>query len=216
MKKLCIAMLLILLPTIVLVAQDTVQATDTVQVSENGRTRKPFYISVRSNMLYDVALVPNVGAELYIGKNISVVGNWMYSWWKNDNIAWYWRIYGGDIGARYWFGKAAQKKPLTGHHAGLYAQMLTYDIELGARGYIGDRWSFGGGVEYGYSLPIARRLNIDFNLGIGYLGGEFKEYLPIDGHYVCQATKYRHWFGPTKAEVSLVWLLGSDNINERK
>ena len=71
-------------------------------------------------------------------------------------------------------------------------------------------------MEYGYSLPIAKRLNIDFNLGVGYLGGEFKEYLPIDGHYVWQATKYRHWVGPTKLEVSLTWLLGRGNINEGK
>ncbi|MCD8273384.1 MAG: DUF3575 domain-containing protein, partial [Alistipes sp.] len=25
-----------------------------------------------------------------------------------------------------------------------------------------------------------------------------------------------HWFGPTKAEISLVWLLGRGNYNEKK
>ena len=57
---------------------------------------------------------------------------------------------------------------------------------------------------------------MDFTVGIGYLGGEYKEYLPIDNCYVWQATKHRHWFGPTKAEVSLVWLLGRGNYNEKK
>ena len=177
---------------------------------------KPFYMAAKTNRLYDLAIVPNVGLEFYLGKNFSVAGNWMYSWWKSDPKAWYWRTYGGDLAVRYWFGKAAEKKPLTGHHVGLYGQIVTYDFEVGGRGYLGDRWSYGGGVEYGYSLPIAKRLNIDFNLGVGYLGGEFKEYLPIDGHYVWQATKYRHWVGPTKLEVSLTWLLGRGNINEGK
>lgn len=178
--------------------------------------RKPFYMAVKTNMLYDLALVPNIGLEFYLGKNISVAGNWMYSWWKNDRIAWYWRTYGGDLAVRYWFGPDAEKKPLSGHHVGVYGQIITYDFEIGGRGYLGDRWSYAGGIEYGYSLPVARRLNIDFNLGVGYLGGEFKEYLPIDGHYVWQATKKRNYIGPTKLEVSLVWLLGYGNHNEGK
>lgn len=94
--------------------------------------------------------------------------------------------------------------------------MVTYDFETGGRGYLGDRWTFGGGIEYGYSLPIKKRFNIDFTLGVGYLGGEYKEYLPMDDCYVWQATKDRKWFGPTKAEISFVWLLGRGNTNKRK
>lgn len=187
-----------------------------VVVADPRSQKKPFYISARTNMLYDLALIPNIGLDIYLGKNFSLSGNWMYAWWKNDNIYWYWRTYGGDLGVRYWFGKAAKAKPLTGHHVGLYGQIITYDFELGGRGYLGDRWTYGGGIEYGYSLPIARRLNIDFNLGFGYLGGEFKEYLPIDGHYVWQATKRRQFIGPTKAEISLVWQIGRGNINAGK
>ena len=54
-------------------------------------------------------------------------------------------------------------------------------------------------VGIDYSLPISRRLNLDFTLGVGYWGGEYHEYIPSDGHYVWQSTKQRHWFGPTKA-----------------
>lgn len=72
------------------------------------------------------------------------------------------------------------------------------------------------GAEYGYSLPIARRWNIDFSIGAGYWGGIYHEYLPQDGEYVWQATKKRQWIGPTKAEISLVWLLGKGNCNQGK
>jgi|GEM_PF-6135277 len=44
----------------------------------------------------------------------------------------------------------------------------------------------------------------------------YKEYLPQDGHYVWQSTKRRHWIGPTKAEISLVWLIGRGNTNNTK
>ena len=177
---------------------------------------RPFYMSIKTNMLYDLAAVPNIGVEFYLGKNFSIAGNWHYSWWKSDPKAWYWRTYGGDVAIRYWMGKASRIKPLTGHHLGVYGQMITYDFELGKKGLLADKWSWAAGLEYGYSLPIARSLNIDFTLGAGYHWGLFDEYLPIDGHYVWQATKRRRYLGPTKLEVSLVWLIGCGNYNKDK
>ena len=177
---------------------------------------KPFYWALKTNGLYDALLIPNVGVELYAGKQWSVAANWMYAWWSNTGKDNFWRIYGGDVEVRRWFGKKAEEKPLQGHHLGVYGQLLTYDFETGGRGYMADKWNYTLGVSYGYSLPIAKRLNLDFTLGIGYWGGRYKEYLPVEGHYVWQSTKNRRWFGPTKAEVSLVWLLGHDNENKQK
>ena len=198
--------------------RDTVWLHDTVyvEVKTEVPVRKPFYMSLHTNMLYDLALVPNGGIEFYLGRGWSVAGNWMYAWWKSDRKHNYWRIYGGDLAVRKYFGRLAKEKPLTGHHAGVYGGIETYDFELGGRGYLGDRWSWHAGVEYGYALPIARRLNLDFSLGLGYLGGEYKEYLPIDDCYVWQATKRRRWFGPTKAGIALVWLIGHGNENQGK
>ena len=183
-----------------------------------------FYMAIKTNMLYDALLVPNIGAEFYVGRGWSIGADWMYAWWKTDRKHDYWRIYGGDIQVRKWFGRAAEEKPLTGHHIGVYAQCYTYDFELGGKGIMGgipgkdlwDKCNWGVGLEYGYSLPITRRLNIDFGIGVGYFGGEYREYKPIDDHYVWQATKKRNYFGPTKLEVSLVWLIGCGNFNKGK
>ena len=173
--------------------------------------REPFYLALKTNALLDLIAIPNAGLEISLGDKWSVVVNGHYAWWKSDARSWYWRTYGGDIALRRWIGSKTTERPLTGHHLGIYGQMLTYDFATGGRGYLGDRWTYGAGAAYGYSLPIAKRLNIDFTLGVGYLGGEFKEYLPMDDHYVWQATRNRHWFGPTKAEISLVWLFGRGN-----
>lgn len=202
---------------------DTVFVHDTIYITQCPPC-KPFYMDIRTNMLYDALLIPNIGVEFYLGKDWSIVANWMYGWWKRDRSHWYWRAYGGDIAVRKWFGKEAKKKPLTGHHLGLYGQIFTYDFEMKGRGYMGgkpggtlwDKMNYAAGVEYGYSLPVAHRLNIDFTLGAGYWGGTYHEYKPVDDCYVWQSTKRRRWFGPTKAEVSLVWLIGCDNYNRKK
>ena len=184
----------------------------------------PFYMGIKTNMLYDALALPSIGVEFYLGKEWSIAGNWTYGWWDKNSAHRYWRAYGGDIAVRRWFGKAAKEKPLTGHHLGIYAGVVTYDFEFGGKGYLGglpgktlwDRCNYMAGVEYGYSLPIARRLNIDFTLGIGYLWGKMIEYKPYGNEYVWQNTKRVNRIGPTKAEVSLVWLIGCDNYNRRK
>ena len=174
------------------------------------------FLALKTNLLYDLALVPNIGAEFYLGHNMSLVTNLHFAWWNKDSWAWYWRTYGGDVALRYWFGQASRIKPLTGHHLGIYGQALTYDFELGNKGVLSNKITWIAGVEYGYSLPIARRLNLDFTLGVGYYEGLRDEYLPIDGHFVWQATKRSQYFGPTKAEISLVWLIGNGNYNKDK
>lgn len=185
---------------------------------------KPFYMAVKTNMLYDATLVPNIAAEFYLGKKISLYGEWMYAWWDNDDLHRYWRVYGGDIGMRWWFGKKAHAKPLTGHHIGIYGGILTFDFENGDTGYLGgkpggtlwDRWLLNTGFEYGYSLPVAKRLNIDFSIGLGYLGGNYIKYYPFDNDYYFDKEYRMRYFGPTKVEVSLVWLIGRGNTNIRK
>lgn len=184
-------------------------------VSAQEKDSSSFYMGVRSNMLYDALLVPNIGVELYWKQNWSVACNWMYAWWKNDHRHHYWRVYGGDLEVRYWLNKAAEK-PLKGHHIGLYGQMLTYDFELGGEGVLADKWTYGCGVSYGYSLPVARRLNIDFTAGVGYLHGLYKKYLPVDNHYVWQSTHKRNCIFPTKVEISLVWLIGNENPTRKR
>ena len=182
-----------------------------------------FTMALYTNMLFDAAAVPNIGVEFYLGKNWSVAANYMHAWWSKDRRHRYWRIYGGDVNVRWWFGRKAHEKPLTGHHIGAYVQALTYDFEWGGKGYMAgepggnifDRAHIGGGIEYGYSLPVARRLDIDFTLGVGYIGGRVYEFRPAGNLYFWTATKNRSWFGPTKLEVSLVWLIGKGNTNAR-
>lgn len=166
-------------------------------------------------MLYDLLLVPNISTEFYLGRNWTLEAGWAYNWIKNDNSHVYWRLYGGGLELRKWFGRSSQVKPFQGHHIGIYANVGTYDFEFGSTGNL-SYLSYAAGLSYGYSLPIARRFNIDFEIGLGYFGGDYKEYIPIDHCYVWQADKRRHYIGPTKAEVSLVWLIGRGNVNKDK
>ena len=173
------------------------------------------YFALKSNLLYDALLVPNLALEASIGSGWTLGAGGMLAWWSKDAKHRYWRIYGGDLEIRKYFGALSKSKPLQGHHLGIYGDFLTYDFEFGAKGYQ-SKATYAAGIKYGYSHPIAKRLNLDFALGIGYLHSNYKTYVPRDGCYVYQETKKRKWLGPTQAEISLVWLLGKGNTNKKK
>lgn len=173
------------------------------------------YFALKSNLLYDALLVPNLSLEASIGSGWTLGAGGMFAWWSKDAKHRYWRIYGGDLEIRKYFGTLSKSKPLQGHHLGIYGNFLTYDFEFGAKGYQ-SKATYAAGIKYGYSHPIANRLNLDFALGIGYLHSNYKTYVPRDGCYVYQETKKRKWLGPTQAEISLVWLLGKGNTNKKK
>lgn len=213
-------------PTVV--ADTVVTEVVTQQISElppvvEQAEKKPFYMDVRTNMLFDALAVPNLGVEFYLGKNWTIGANGMYAWWSSHKRNRYWRIYGGEVNVRKWFGKAAAKKPLTGHHLGAHAGLFTFDFEFGGVGIMGgkphgtlrDRCMAYAGVEYGYSLPVARRLNIDFTIGVGYIGGKYIKYEPDFDSYNWISKHNLNYVGVTKAEISLVWLIGRGNKNKR-
>ena len=173
------------------------------------------YFALKSNLLYDALLVPNLSLEASIGSGWTLGAGGMLAWWSKDAKHRYWRIYGGGLEIRKYFGTLSKSKPLQGHHLGIYGDFLTYDFEFGAKGYQ-SKATYAAGIKYGYSHPIANRLNLDFALGIGYLHSNYKTYVPRDGCYVYQETKKQKWLGPTQAEISLVWLLGKGNTNNKK
>ena len=171
--------------------------------------------ALKTNLLYDAAIVPNIGIEVVLGKQWTIDLDWFYTWFSSYRHHRFWQAYGGYVGIRRYFTPPNSKyaptgqspRSFTGHHLGAYVLGMTYDVEWGGRGYQADHFGFGAGVEYGYSLPISHRLNLDISVGLGFQDGEYKEYDPEDGHYVWQSTRKRHWWGPTKAEISLVWIL---------
>lgn len=181
------------------------QESDSVVSSSNADKSEQFQFGIRTNLLYDVAMVPNLGVEFHLGKRFSLGVNYAHAWWANKSAHQYWRIYGSDVVFRKYFGGKEGSSPLSGHHLGAYGQIYSYDFELGKKGQLSDL-TYGGGLEYGYTLPLSGSMYLDFSLGCGYLTGEYKVYEPEDECYVWRETRQRHYIGPTRAEISFVWM----------
>lgn len=53
-------------------------------------------LHIRTNLLYDALVVPNVGMEFGLSDRTSLVGNVMFDWIGIRNKHFYWRILSGD------------------------------------------------------------------------------------------------------------------------
>lgn len=175
-------------------------------------------IFVTTNMLYDAALTPNIGLGIRVSDRVNVLADWMYARWSNHDKRRYWRVYGGDIEVRYRIGPRLKDSPLGGHYIGAYGSMACYDFQAGRDhvGVLSDKYNYAAGLSYTYSLPVSPRLNIDFSLGAGYLWGTYKKHRPIDDCDVWLSTHELGWLGPTRAGVTLVWLVGDAVKNNKK
>ena len=80
-----------------------------------------------------------------------------------------------------------------------------FNYKLSGTGKQGDL--MGGGITAGYQLRLNKALNLDFNLGLGYLNADTERYDVIDGVRVRSGNETKHWIGPVNAGVTLVWKL---------
>ena len=170
-------------------------------------------IAVKSNLINDVLLTPDIGIELSLPPNYSISLDCCGAWWSNRSKNHYWRIYGGTAELRYVLWEESRSRALTGHHFGVYTSLHTFDFEFGGKGWQSPDMTYGVGLSYGYSIPLNKRLNLDFGVKIGYAGGRLIKYKPQCGTYVCTSRSFKHHIGPTGVEITLVWFPGREDRN---
>ena len=171
---------------------------------------KPLF-ALKTNLLFDAALMPNIEIEIPIGKRWSINAEYMFPWWLFDGDNYALQILMGGLEGRYWLGSRnnrSAREVLTGHFVGLYAGGGEYDLQWKENGYQGE-FFIAAGISYGWAARIARNLHLEFNIGIGLLRTDYRHYHARDNNQTLlwQENGNYTWFGPTKAKISLVWLL---------
>lgn len=164
-------------------------------------------VAVKNNVLYDLALAPNIEVEFAIGKRWSLNTEYKCPWWLNERDNFCYQLLSGGVEARCWLGNRKKRSRLTGHFLGVYAEGGTYDFQFKEdKGYRG-RYYGAAGLTYGYTHQFAACLALEFSLGVGYLETEYRKYTTYKRDLVWTNSGRYHFIGPTKAKVSLVWLI---------
>jgi len=163
-------------------------------------------VALKTNLLYDAALWPNAEIERWFGKNRqwSVMAEWGSPWyvWHHNSRAY--EILNVGVEGRYWLNaKSPDHRWLTGWFAGAYVMSGKYDIEWNSKGYQGEYWS--PGLTFGYAHRIGKWWNMEYSVGVGYLGTRWRRYYGMfdDRHLIWQFNGNTDYVGPTKRKSSL-------------
>ena len=157
------------------------------------------HLSLRANLLRLATLTPDLGLEWRICPSwgIAVNGSWTsWSWSDKDRRYALWEV---APEVRYYMG---EKKAW---YLGAMFKTGQFNYKLSETGKQGDL--MGGGITAGYQLRLNKALDLDFNLGLGYLNVDFEKYEVIDGVRVRRGNETKDWYGPINAGVTLVWKL---------
>lgn len=172
-------------------------------------------LALKTNALYDVGTAVNFAVEAPIGDRFSVLYNHICPWWLSESNKYCFQFLSMGGEARYWIkpeprpatDRRVVRDRLVGHFVGLYGMGGKFDLQWKRWGcYQGEFWS--AGLTYGYSMPVGKRLNLEFSLSVGYANIPYRHYVPTNDWQDLIRDKFDagtlHYVGPTKAEISLV------------
>ncbi|WP_418561305.1 DUF3575 domain-containing protein [Rikenella microfusus] len=164
-------------------------------------------VSLRTNIPYWLMLAPNGGIEFHIGGHFSILLEGAVTYWNKKTDTGDKGIYvaGGGPEFRYWFGDDRSE---AGHVVGLYGQYADFDIKLNEKGRQGT--AIGGGISYGYYMPVGRRWAFEFGIGLGYLSNKMDVYKwnPVVKKNLWMEHKTKAWIGPTKVNATVIFRIG--------
>lgn len=175
-------------------------------------TAKPYdRWAIKSNALYLAAGVTNIGAEYAFHPHWTLDLPLVYSPYT---IARTYRMRFLYIQpeARYWLGA-----PMKGHFFGVHLHAGVFNVSLDNRNrYQSEKGFHGGGISYGYAMPLSRRWSMEFTIGVGYAFTRYCTYHNVpNGSRYEKDLPYNYW-GITKLGLNFVYRFGDKCGKQRK
>lgn len=166
-------------------------------------------IGIKTNFAHWATLTPNIGAEIALSRKytLEIGGGLNRFTFENNSKAQHWVV---QPELRYWLCES-----YNGHFFGLHGIAAEYnmggiDVPVGRLKRLKDHryegFAFGAGLSYGYQWVLSKRWNFELSIGGGYAYITYDKYpCVICGNKIESGDE--HYFGITKAAVSLIYLI---------
>jgi hypothetical protein len=160
--------------------------------------------ALKTNVLYDATTTINAGMEVKLSHKLTLDVSGSYNPWEFSE---YRRIKHWMMQPefRYW-----PRASFSGHFVGIHGLFSQFNVGniswMGLEGIRHQGFLYGCGITYGYHWFFTPAFRLEFSLGAGYanLNYEIIESRPC-GPSIGRGTK--HYFGPTRAGISLIFML---------
>ena len=170
-------------------------------------------VAVKTNLFYGIYLrTPNLEVEFGSSPRSTIELGGGFNWFTSGKTS-------SNKKLVHWLGTAEYRywtcERFSGHFLGIHILGTQYNIAghhlpllfgHDSSHYRYEGWGIGGGISYGYHFPLSNRWSLEANIGAGYVRLHYDKFR-------CEAcgektgTESRNYLGPTKAAISLIFLI---------
>ena len=169
-------------------------------------------VGIKSNILADASLSPNLGVEVGLAPKWSLDITGEVNFWSINQHKWkHWFV---QPEARYWLCER-----FAGHFFGLHLIGGQYNFGHLKNGitFLGSRfknltdyryqgWAGGAGIAYGYAWPLSEHWNFEAEIGIGWIYTRYSKYRCDNCGKKLESDKPHNYVGPTKLALNFEYL----------
>jgi len=159
--------------------------------------------AIKTNVLYDLTATINLGVEFKVARKLTIdipVSHNPFTFsgrkkWKHTLV---------QPELRYW-----PRAAFAGHFFGAHAHLASYNVSnvpgvSKTKDHRYEGWLTGAGLSYGYHKAINDHWAIEGTIGAGYAYTEYEKF-ECDDCGEKLGRRKKHYFGPTKAGISLIY-----------
>lgn len=166
--------------------------------------------NLKTNLLYDVTTTLSLGFEIGVSPKWSIDVLGAINPWRFKTGS-YFNMIIGQPEARYWLGYRQEGHFFAGHLIGGLYHFNKITLPFGIYPSIAKSEFKGGiagvGLGYGYRWNMNKHWGMEFEIGLGYIYTKYKE---VSSNKIYN----KHYFGPTKANLSLIYRFGGKKREE--
>lgn len=170
-------------------------------------------VAVKTNLLSDGLLNPNVAVEIALAPKWTVDLSGQFNLWKLSHDR-QWRHWAAQPEVRYWFCDRFSGHFVGAHLLGGQYNIGGLDIPMSFLGtdfhklkdtrYQG--WFAGAGIAYGYAWAIHEHWNIEGEIGLGWTYTRYDRFRCVGCGKKIEVDRPHNYFGPTKVAVNLEYV----------
>ncbi len=166
-------------------------------------------VGIKTNVIADATTTMNLAVEIGTAPKNTLDLYFNYNPWE---------LSGGKLlkhlliqpEYRFWFCEKFSGSFLGVHlHGGLFNMSgvnVPFNMWEGLKTHRYEGEFIGGGVSYGYQWVLSKHWNLEANVGAGYAFINYDKYQCGNCGKRIEKDKDKHYFGPTKAALSIVYL----------
>lgn len=184
------------------------QENDRINFLPSKETLPTF--AIKSNLLYDVTSTFNLGGEFRLSKFLTLDASFNYNPWQfSDNKKFKHFLVQPEL--RYWINEPFNKHFIGAHLLYTHFNAGNLDLPLnifpGLKEYRYQGNAYGIGLAYGYQWLLSPHWNLEASFGFGYMYMNYSQYECKTCGKKIPNTGPKHYFGPTKVAISLVYII---------